>query len=175
MSNSEGPTASLAVRVKTLSRRNGHARLRFGKVRGGSLIEFALVLPMLLLIVTGICTFGIALNNYLMLTDSVGTGARLLAISRGQTTDPCATTAAAVYNAAPLLVPASFSFSFVLNGTSYSGASCSSSSVTTGAAGNLVQGQPAQVTVTYPCSLSVYGINYAPNCTLKAQVTELVQ
>ena len=36
-------------------------------------------------------------------------------------------------------------------------------------------GAPAQVTATYPCNLSVYGISYAPGCTLTAQITEVVQ
>jgi hypothetical protein len=31
------------------------------------------------------------------------------------------------------------------------------------------------VTVTYPCSLAVYGANYAPHCSLQAQMTELIQ
>jgi Flp pilus assembly protein TadG/uncharacterized membrane protein (UPF0127 family) len=142
---------------------------------GQSLVEFAVCLPVLLLVVTGICTFGIALNNYLMLTNSVSVGARLLAISRGQTTDPCLTTATAVYAAAPILKKTSLTFTFVLDGTSYAGTTCSSGSTTTGAAGKLVQGTSAQVTVTYPCSLVVYGVNYAPSCSLKAQTTELVQ
>ncbi|HTZ58258.1 MAG TPA: TadE/TadG family type IV pilus assembly protein [Acidobacteriaceae bacterium] len=139
------------------------------------MVEMALVLPVLLLVVTGILTFGLALNNYVTLTEATSVGARALAISRGQTTDPCATASAAVYAAAPLLVSSNLSFTFVLNGTTYTGASCSSGSSTTGAAGNLVQGDNAVVTVTYPCSLAVYGANYAPNCLLQAQMTELVQ
>jgi len=142
---------------------------------GGTLVETAVTLPILLLIITGIFAFGIALNNYLELTDAVGISARTLAISRGQTTDPCATVVSAFYKAAPTLKTASLTFSFVLNGTSYSGTSCSSSSTTTGAAGNLVQGGSAQVVATYPCNLMVYGSNYAPSCTLKAQTTEVVQ
>jgi Flp pilus assembly protein TadG len=152
-------------------------RVRHGAAReeGGTLVEVAVVLPILLLIVTGIFTFGIALNNYIQLTDAVGISARLLAISRGQTTDPCTAASAAFYKAAPYLKTANLSFTFVLNGTTYTGASCSSTSTTTGAAGNLVQGQPAQITVTYPCNLAVYGKNYAPSCSLTGQVTELVQ
>ena len=152
------------------------ARLRTSEQTGSSLVEFVLVLPILFALVTGICAFGLALNNYLMLTDGVAIGARLLAVSRGQTTDPCATTATAVSNASPLLYPSNISFTFVLNGTPYTGASCSSSSTTTGAAGNLVQGQPAQVTATYPCSLAVYGVNMGSgSCSVMAQTTELVQ
>jgi hypothetical protein len=29
--------------------------------------------------------------------------------------------------------------------------------------------------VTYPCNLTVYGANIVPNCSLKAQLTEMVQ
>ena len=142
---------------------------------GGALVELALVLPILLLIVTAIYSFGIALNNYLQLTDGVAIGARLLAVSAGQTTDPCAITVAAIERAAPSLKTANLTFSFVLNGTTYPGTSCSSANINTGAAGNMVAGQPAQVTVTYPCNLAVYGKNYAPTCNLVAQTTEIIQ
>jgi Flp pilus assembly protein TadG len=131
--------------------------------------------PLLLLVLTGILTFGLAFNNYVLLTEATSIGARTLAISRGATTDPCATASSAVIAAAPLLTPGNLSFTFVLNGTSYTGASCSSGSSTTGAAANLVQGSNVIVTVTYPCSLAVYGANYAPHCSLQAQMTELVQ
>ena len=151
------------------------ARLRTSDEGAQALVEFAVCLPILMLIVTAIFTFGIALHNYLELTDAVSIGARLLAISRGQTTDPCATTATAVQNAAQILNTANITYKFVLNGTTYSGASCSSSSTTTGAAGNLAQGSTAQVTATYPCSLWVYGANLVPSCTLTAQTAELVQ
>jgi Flp pilus assembly protein TadG len=146
------------------------AHRRAGKHdEGGTLVETAVVLPVLLLIVTGIFTFAIALNNYIELTDAVGISARTLAISRGQTTDPCSTVSAAFYKAAPTLKTASLTFSFVLNGTSYSGTSC-----TSGAA-SLVQGSSAQITATYPCNLAVYGNNYAPSCLLKSTTTEVVQ
>ena len=152
-----------------------NAALTLRSENGQSLVEFALCLPVLLLIVTGIFTFGIAINNYLMLTDATNVGARQLAISRGQNTDPCAAISAIVYAAAPNLVPAEFTFGLVLNGQTYNGVSCSSASTTTGAAGELTQGVSARVTVTYPCTLQVYGMSYLPGCTLQAQTTELVQ
>ena len=142
---------------------------------GQSLVEFALCVPILLLIVTGTFTFGIAMNNFIMLTDATNVGARLLAISRGQYTDPCSKVAAAVAAAAPNLSSSALAYTFVLNGTSYPGGSCNSPTTTTGPAANLVQGGIVKVTVTYPCNLRVYGTNYAPNCLLTAQTTELVQ
>jgi Flp pilus assembly protein TadG len=136
---------------------------------GQAIIEFAVTLPILLLLVTGILTFGLALNNYVMLNNATDTGARALAISRGQSTDPCATTVSAIYNAAPILKQSNYTFAFTVNGTRYTGTSC------TGATTNMVQGGQAQVTVSYPCSLAVFGVNYAPGCSLQAQTTELIQ
>ena len=172
------PTAaSPGVRVGTRSPgKLVRARLRTRNEEGQALVEFALSLPLLMLILTGMMTFGIALNNYLELTNAASIGARLIAISRGQTTDPCATIATAVYHAAPFLKPANLTFTLVLNGTSYTNmASCPSASTTTGAAGNLLQGTDAQLTVKYPCNLKVFGYNYAPSCTMTARTTELMQ
>jgi Flp pilus assembly protein TadG len=145
------------------------AWLRARNEEGQALLEFAYVVPLLLALVLGIIMFGAALNNYLVLTDATAVGARVLSISRGQTTDPCAATATAVGAAAPNLKTANLKFSFVLNGTAYSGATCS------GAQTNLVEAQTAQVTVTYPCNLKFLGFNPAPSCTLTAQTTERVQ
>lgn len=143
--------------------------------QGQSVVEFALTLPILLLVVTGITTFGIAMTNYVQLTESANVGGRALAISRNQVLDPCATAASAIQGAAPMLKSSSLSYSFVLNGAAFSGSTCSSPNVNSGAAGDLVQGQPATLTVTYPCVLKVYGVNYAPSCVLTAKTTELVQ
>jgi len=169
-------TASPGVRVGTRSLgKRARARHRTRNEGGQALVEFALCLPLLMLILTGMMTFGIALHNYLELANATSIGARLLAISRGQTLNPCDTAAQAVYHAAPLLKPASLTFSFVLNGTPYSGPSCPSTSTTTEAAGHLVQGTDAQLTVKYPCNLKVFGYNYAPGCIMTARTTELMQ
>jgi TadE-like protein len=49
---------------------------------GQAMVEFALVLPILLLLVMGIIQFGIVFNNYVTLTDGVRAGARQAAVSR---------------------------------------------------------------------------------------------
>ncbi len=161
--------ASTQVRVE--SRLRSHrvgSRLFTRREEGQALFEFAVCLPVLMLIVTGMYTFGITLHNYLELTDAVAVGARLLAVERGQTTDPCKDATTAIANAAPLLASGSLTYSFSLNGNGYSGTSC------TAGAANLVQGQAAEVTATYPCNLTWYG-SFLPSCTLTAEATELVQ
>jgi Flp pilus assembly protein TadG len=141
----------------------------------------ALVLPILMLVLTGIFSFGIAMANYMQLTEAVSVGGRTLAVSRGQYLDPCAAAVSAIQSAAPSLTPSKLTFTFVLNGTTYSGTSCSSSDYNSGAAGaittagNAFPPGSAQVIVTYPCNLAVYGRNLVPSCNLTAQTTELVQ
>lgn len=154
---------------------NNGFRQALCREEGQSLVEFALTVPVLLLVVTGIFAFGITYNNDMMLTEATSVGARQLTVSRGQTLDPCKTLSDAVYAAAPLLKTTSMKFTLSLNGTPYSGASCSGTA-TSGAPGNMVLGTNAVVTVTYPYSLDLYGIKIAPaGAVLTAQTTELMQ
>lgn len=140
------------------------------------MIEFALTLPVMLLVVTGILTFGLALNNYISLTDATNTAARQLSISRGNTSDPCALVAGVVQNAAPFLTAGNISYTITLNSKAYSGSTCSSTSPTTGAAGNMVAGAPMTLQISYPCNLQVFRMNYVPNnCQLSAMTTEVMQ
>src|SRR5205085_10982435 len=52
-----------------------------------TMVEFALVLPLLAMLLFGIIQFGIVFNNYLDLTDATRAGARKAAVSRN-TSDP---------------------------------------------------------------------------------------
>ena len=111
---------------------------------------------------------GFARDNDLVLTNAVNTGAQLLAISRGQTADPCATAYTAIGGAAPSL-KTGLSLTFVINGSTYT----ATNTCTAGAA-NMVQGASAKVTATYPCSLVVFSMSF-PTCSLLAQITEFIQ
>ncbi|MEP6910767.1 MAG: TadE/TadG family type IV pilus assembly protein [Actinomycetota bacterium] len=61
--------------------------------------EFALVLPILTLLLFGVIQFGLVFNNYLTLTDAVRAGAREAAVAR-HLPDPPGSAAQAVRNAA---------------------------------------------------------------------------
>ena len=50
--------------------------------RGQTMTEFALVLPILALLLFGVIQFGILFNNYVTITDAVRAGARKAAVSR---------------------------------------------------------------------------------------------
>jgi Flp pilus assembly protein TadG len=149
---------SIAERVR--------ARLCSGD-EGNTIVEFALVLPILLTVVTSIFVVGIIFNNYEVLTQATGTGAQYLQLIRTSTTDPCKDTYNAITAAAPSLTPGNITLSFTLNSTGVSGNTCA------GDQSDLVQGEPVKVTATYPCNFIIYGVNYAPSgCTLSASATE---
>ena len=135
---------------------------------GVSALEFGLIAPVLFMLVLGILQFGIVLNNYVALTDSVRVGARVLAASRSSTT-PWSAATNAVYGSAPNLVKASISLTASVNGTACS-ADSSCQTALTGATGTA-----AFLKATYPCDLTVFGVNYAPTCTLTAATTERVE
>jgi Flp pilus assembly protein TadG len=59
------------------------------------MVEFALIVPILCMVLFGIIQFGILYNNYLMLADATRVGARKAAVSR-QAVNPVALADAAV-------------------------------------------------------------------------------
>jgi len=57
-------------------------RIQIRSEQGQSMTEFALVLPVLALILFAVLQFGIVFNNYVTLTDAARAGARRAAVSR---------------------------------------------------------------------------------------------
>ncbi len=144
------------------------------KEDGGALVEMALTVPLMLALLVGMSSFGIAYKNQIVLTQATGIAAQYLAQIRTSSTDPCADVFTALKNAAPGLTSSSISLTVTMNGTTptQTGNSCSGSQT------NLVQGQPVTVYATYPCtlpSLQMYNQKFlgaANTCSLAAKVTE---
>ncbi len=136
-----------------------HRRKRGGATCGQALVEFVFVLPLLLMLLVGIVACGILMNNWVILTDAVRSGARELAISRAPGLDACTQAANRIQAAAIGLAPGSIVV------TSTVVASCTS----------LTAGSDATVTATYPCDLRILGIDYAPACTLRATSTVRIE
>jgi Flp pilus assembly protein TadG len=67
--------------------------------QGQTMTEFAIVLPLLVVLLFGIIQFGIAFNNYVTLTDAARAGARKAAVSRNSS-DPAGDCRQAVLAAA---------------------------------------------------------------------------
>jgi Flp pilus assembly protein TadG len=144
------------------------------KEDGGALVEMALTVPLMLALLVGMSSFGIAYKNQIVLTQATGIAAQYLAQIRTSTSDPCSDVFTALKNAAPGLTPANITLSVTMNGTTptQTGNSCS------GAQTDLVQGQSVTVYATYPCtlpSLQMYSQKFlgaANACSLQAKVTE---
>ena len=136
--------------------------------RGVSALEFALVAPVLFMLVFGIIQFGITFNNYLALTDGVRAASRVLAASRSSPT-PFTSATNAIYASAPNLTKGSVTITL-----SVAGANCASdggcATALTAAAGGT-----ASVQASYPCNLTILGVDYAPQCTLTSVTTERVE
>lgn len=145
-----------------------HACLRRGD-EGNALIEFALILPVLMMILMGIFVVGIIFNQQMVLTHAVGTGADLLQqlssnAPLGSGVDPCALATAQIDAAsAGVLVPGGIHVTYTFNGANV-GSSCVGDLDT---APDGVQGGQLTVTATYTCNFSVVAY-HAPTCTLSA-------
>jgi Flp pilus assembly protein TadG len=110
-------------------------RNRIGAERGQTMAEFAVVLPILVVLLFGIMQFGILFNNYVTLTDAARAGARAAAVSR-QAADPSGNADAAVRASASDLNQGNL------------GVNVSSS---------WSPGSPVTVTATYPYSINLLG------------------
>jgi Flp pilus assembly protein TadG len=144
------------------------SRRLFRDESGVSAVEFAVVAPVLLMILLGIMQLGITFNNYVALTDSVRAGSRVLAAARSSTT-PYSDATGAVYASAPTLKAGSITLSLSVNGTTCAG----DGPCTTALSG--ASGTSASVQATYPCDLMIFGVDYAPSCILRATTTERVE
>jgi Flp pilus assembly protein TadG len=153
-------------------------------------VEFALVVPMFLILMVGMYSFGLLFTQYISLTEAVNIGGEQFSIARGNFTDPCATVAAAIDAASPFLNTSNMAYTFSVNGaTSGSGyasfgkagtPTCTSMATLLNSSQNL----PVTVTATFYCT-GVTAIrfgslaNFSPlpsaNCTLTSQITEILQ
>lgn len=127
-------------------------RRRIRDERGQSATEFALVLPILCLLLFGVIQFGILYNNYVTLTDAVRAGARKAAVSR-RAADPVATTVSAVRN---------------------SGSGLEAGRLGVSVASSWQHGTDVTVEATYPYSIDLMGLVLASG-DLRSRTTERVE
>jgi len=161
------------------SRKPFWRRLLFGE-DGGPLVEMGMVLPMMMVLVTGMCAFGLSLNNYIELTSAVGNAGQYLQQTASTTSDPCSDVATAMKNIAPNLGKSSISITLTMansGGTSSKTDTGTANSFScSGDKSYLSTGGNITVSATYPCTLAIYALPYGAqigrSCTLSAQVTE---
>jgi Flp pilus assembly protein TadG len=138
----------------------------------------ALVAPLMLLILTGIASFSMALYQKLLITEAVSSAGRVLAAEQGQT-DPCSDAWAALTRSAPGLSASNITMTITWiaepSGTtrSYSNNTCTAMGT------GVKSGDYGQISATYPCILQVVNIwGHGPGfqgCTVGAAVAEDIQ
>ena len=141
--------------------------------RGSAVVEMAIALPIMLMMLTGIFSFSMAMYQKLQLAEALSSGGRVLAADRGDI-DPCQTATSAIFASAPGLNSSQITLTYTIGGVSYGAGttSCPGSGSTANA--NMTAGGVAQIQASYPCSLSVYGASFA-SCTMGTQISENVQ
>ena len=119
------PSLSPSTQPARVSSKPSWRRLLFGE-DGGPLVELGMVLPMMMVLITGMCAFGLSLNNYIELTSAVGNAGQYLQQTASSTSDPCADVATAMKNIAPNLGKNNISITLTMTnsgGTGFSAAS----------------------------------------------------
>ena len=134
-----------------LTKLSPHRRFR-KRQEGQTLTEFAMVLPLLALLLFGIIQFGIVFHQYVTLTDSVRAGGRQGAVSR-DLADPEAA---------------------VIDRVRRSAADLDSSQLDISVDSTWIHGEDVTVTATYPYDISLLGV-VVKSGTLSASTTERVE
>jgi Flp pilus assembly protein TadG len=127
-------------------------RFAIRREHGQTMTEFALVLPLLVLLLFGVIQFGIAFNNYITLTDAVRVGARKAAVSR-HLTNPEDVAEAQLREAATSLQAADLDVTVE---------------------SSWVHGEDVTVSATYPYSISLLGL-VVKSGDLESKATERVE
>jgi membrane-bound ClpP family serine protease len=111
-------------------------RVAFHSERGQSMTEFALVLPLMVVLLFGIIQFGITFNNYITLTDAVRAGSRKGSVAR-HLQDPVGATVDEVRRAGIDLKPADLQVSVE---------------------SSWIPGEEVRVSASYPYAIKVLGV-----------------
>jgi Flp pilus assembly protein TadG len=122
--------------------------------KGQSMVEFAIIVPILLTVLLGIMQLGVVYNNWVTLTDAARAGARKGAVCRsGCSPDASSATVTAVKNSA---------------------ADLNQSNLGVTVTSSWAQGSDVKVQASYPWSVNVLGIVVASG-TMTATTTERVE
>lgn len=122
--------------------------------RGQTFVEFALALPVLLVLLFGIIQFGIAFHSYITLTDATRAGARKAAVSR--------------------FLPAAERSGAVAQAVRDSAQNLDQTKLTPSVSSTWVRGGEVTVSATYPYEIKLFGIPVR-NGTLTSTTKERVE
>jgi Flp pilus assembly protein TadG len=155
------PRFAAASRTSVKARSiGGRLRASFrGGDEGQALVEFAVVLPLLLLLMTGVFWFGIALYNYQQMCAAVSQGVVALAEGQNIGTNPCTNAVTIVTTDTQGMIPNNNSLSVTIyeGGSAIAAASCATT---------LPSGTQVEMLATYQYTLPIVGASFTNCCTL---------
>jgi Flp pilus assembly protein TadG len=135
-----------------VNRSNHRRTIDLRSQKGQSLTEFALALPILILLLFAVIQFGIVFNNYVTLTDATRAGARKGAVGR-EIVNPASAVTTAVRNSA---------------------ANLTQSKLNVKVSSTWQAGSDVTVTATYPYSIKLLGLPLKSG-SLSSSTTERVE
>jgi Flp pilus assembly protein TadG len=135
---------------------------------GNALVELAFVAPIIMIMLTGVASFSMALYNYQQLGYAVSSAAQQVGAQQGLITDPCASLESDVTSALPGWTVSKFTFTTTITNQSGSattfGPLAGTAFTCTSGAGDMAQNEPMTVTVSYQYSwFSI--LTWRPNST----------
>lgn len=168
MTNESGLRRRAPSWVRRLTRLFGR-----GGEEGASLLEFAVTLPLFLMVLTGTASFSLGLYFLQQIGNATSTAAQLLGAEAGLLTDPCATVVSSVTSSLPNLSSSKLSYSVTItdsSGTTHNSTSTSCTSL----ASDMAPNEPVTVTVTYQYSwMPVF--RFSPSSNLTSSETSLAE
>ena len=146
--------------------------------RGGPLVEFAVVLPLTLTIMTGTASFSMFLYSLQQLQFTTASASQLVSSEQGLISDPCAAVVTSVTGSLSKWTAGNFTYTVVITDSSgtahtYGPTTGSSFSCTAGAALMAIN-QPMSVSITYKYTWLPI-LSFSPSGNLAASQTSITE
>jgi Flp pilus assembly protein TadG len=146
---------------------------------GNTIVEMALMLPILMMTMLGVFVLGIMFNNYTALTQATGSSGEYLQSLQSEPigTDVCGMVWTFLTGAAPNLDKTKLKLTVTLNtDTPVTGTGSIGTCDTTSS--DMASGVKVTVATSYPCNFVIYGKDYAAGtlggCNLTASTSQLI-
>lgn len=150
----------------------------YRREEGTSLVEFAIVLPLFMTVLTGSASFSMALYSFQQLANATSTAAQQLGAEQGLITDPCATAVTTVTAALPTWTASKLTYTVTItdsSGTAHTyGPTAGSTFSCTAGATNMAANEPVTVQVSYAYTWFPI-LAYSPSSSLTASETALME
>jgi len=134
--------------------------LRLRGQEGGSLVEFAVALPLLMVVLTGAASFTLAFYSLQQLGNATASAVELIAAQQGVTTDPCNLAMTTVQSTLPGWTAANLSYTLTITDSANNAIAYPSSSYGGSTAYSCTAAGSSGADAEYPDTPVVLQVNY---------------